>query len=103
VVSLEGLFDDWIETLRTGVDTNIANPGPFRRDYLNDGQAGRLLGDYCNWSRIDEYHPFMLDSPAPAIAAQLMQSDESRIFHEHELAKEPGTNKITPWHHEQPY
>jgi len=103
VVLLEGVFDDWIETLRTGVDSNMANPGPFGRDYLNDGQAGRFFGDYCNWSRIDEYHQFMFDSPAPAIAAQLMQSDEVRIFHEHVLVKEPGTNKITPWHHDQPY
>jgi ectoine hydroxylase-related dioxygenase (phytanoyl-CoA dioxygenase family) len=32
-----------------------------------------------------------------------MQSGTVRIFHEHVLVKEPGTNKITPWHHDQPY
>jgi ectoine hydroxylase-related dioxygenase (phytanoyl-CoA dioxygenase family) len=103
VVLLEGVFDDWIETLRVGVDTNMANPGPFGRDYLNDGQAGRFFGDYCNWNRIDEYRQFMFDSPAPAIAAELMHSNSVRIFHEHVLVKEPGTNSITPWHHDQPY
>ena len=102
VVLLEGVFDDWIDTLRAGVDTNMRDPGPFGRDYLDDGQAGRFFGDYCNWNRIDEYHDFMFTSPAPAIAAELMQSEQVRIFHEHVLVKEPGTNKITPWHHDQP-
>jgi hypothetical protein len=40
VVLLEGIFDDWIETLRAGVDNNMADPGPYGRDYLDDGQAG---------------------------------------------------------------
>ena len=103
VVLLEGVFDDWIDTLRAGVDTNMSDPGPFGRDYLDDGQAGRFFGDYCNWNRIPEYHDFMFSSPAAAIAADLMQSQQVRIFHEHVLVKEPGTNSITPWHHDQPY
>jgi ectoine hydroxylase-related dioxygenase (phytanoyl-CoA dioxygenase family) len=97
------VFDDWIDTLRAGVDSNMRDPGPFGRDYLDDGQAGRFFGDYCNWNRIDEYRQFMFASPAPALAAELMRSDSVRIFHEHVLVKEPGTNSITPWHHDQPY
>jgi len=103
VVLLEGVFNDWIDTLRAGVDTNMRNPGPFGRDYLDDAEGGRFFGDYCNWNRIDEYRQFMFASPAPALAAELMRSDSVRIFHEHVLVKEPGTNKITPWHHDQPY
>ena len=103
VVLLKGVFADWIDTLRQGVDVNMREPGPFGRDYLDEGQAGRFFGDYCNWDRIAEYRAFMFDSSAPEIAAQLMQSDSVRIFHEHVLVKEPGTNKITPWHHDQPY
>jgi len=103
VVLLKGVFTDWIDTLRQGVDVNMREPGPFGRDYLDEGQAGRFFGDYCNWDRIAEYRAFMFDSPAPEIAAQLMQSHSVRIFHEHVLVKEPGTNKITPWHHDQPY
>jgi ectoine hydroxylase-related dioxygenase (phytanoyl-CoA dioxygenase family) len=102
-VLLEGVFNDWIDTLRAGVDTNMRDPGPFGRDYLDDAAGGRFFGDYCNWNRIDEYRQFMFASPAPALAAGLMRSDSVRIFHEHVLVKEPGTNKITPWHHDQPY
>lgn len=103
VVLLKGVFDDWIELLREGVDVNMQAPGPWGREYLGEDQSGRFFGDYCNWNRIDQYRRFMFDSPAGAIAADLMQSNSVRIFHEHVLVKEPGTDKITPWHHDQPY
>ncbi len=103
VTLLPGVFADWIETLRRGVEYNLANPGPWWREYLDHGQAGSFFGDYCNWQRIDEYRQFLFESPAGAIAAGLMQSQRARIFHEHVLVKEPGTDKITPWHHDQPY
>ena len=103
VVLLKGFFSDWIDSLRRGVDKNMRDPGPWGRDYLDDDQGGRFFGDYCNWNRIDEYRAFMFESPAAEVAADLMQSASARIFHEHVLVKEPGTDKITPWHHDQPY
>jgi ectoine hydroxylase-related dioxygenase (phytanoyl-CoA dioxygenase family) len=103
VVLLKGVFSDWIELLREGVDVNMNAPGPWGREYLDKDQAGRFFGDYCNWNRIEQYRRFMFYYPAGAIAADLMQSDSVRIFHEHVLVKEPGTDKITPWHHDQPY
>ena len=103
VMLLQGVFSDWIESLRQGVEINMSDPGPFGREYVDDNQSGRFFGDYCNWNRIDEYRNFMFDSPAAEIAADLMQSTSTRIFHEHVLVKEPGTDKITPWHHDQPY
>lgn len=103
VMVLRGYFSDWIDMLGEGVEANMRDPGPWGREYLDDDQAGRFFGDYCNWSRIDEYRRFMFESPVAEIAADLMQSDSARIFHEHVLVKEPGTNKITPWHHDQPY
>lgn len=103
VILLRGVFDDWIEPLRSGVERNMQDPGPFGREYLEAAQAGRFFGDYCNWNRIEEYRRFMFESPAAEMAADLMQSHGVRIFHEHVLVKEPGTDKITPWHHDQPY
>lgn len=103
VLRLQGVFNGWIDTLREGVEKNMRDPGPYGREYVESGQAGRFFGDYCNWNRIDEYHRFVFDSPAAEIAADLMQSETARIFHEHVLVKEPGTDKVTPWHHDQPY
>ena len=37
------------------------------------------------------------------VAADLLQSSECRLFHDHLLVKEPGTCQVTPWHQDQPY
>ena len=80
VVILRGVFSDWIETLRAGVEFNMNNPGPFGREYNQPGEAGRFFGDYCNWQRIPEYHDFMFNSPAAEIATQLMHSKQARML-----------------------
>ncbi|MBH68815.1 MAG: phytanoyl-CoA dioxygenase [Rhodospirillaceae bacterium] len=93
----------WIEKLQRGLERNIATPGPFTRCYTKDGESGSFIGDYCNWARIQEYKSFFFDSPAAALAADLMQSSKVNLFHEHVLVKEPNTENKTPWHHDQPY
>ena len=102
-VLLAGVFRDWVETLRRGIERNLAEPGPFQRLYTPEGGTGRFVGDYCNWARIPEYRAFVFESPAAEIARQLMGSRTARFFHEHVLVKEPGTRELTPWHHDQPY
>ncbi len=93
----------WIERLRAGMERNLREPGPYTRGYTADGKPGRFFGDYCNWQRIPEYYDFFAESGAGALAAALMRSKTARIFHEHVLIKEPGTEERTPWHHDQPY
>jgi ectoine hydroxylase-related dioxygenase (phytanoyl-CoA dioxygenase family) len=102
-VLLKGFFGDWVETLRAGIERNLAEPGPYQRIYTPPGSSGRFVGDYCNWARIPEYRDFVFAGPSAAIAAQLMASRTVRLFHEHILVKEPGTREPTPWHHDQPY
>ncbi len=104
VAVLRGVFSDtWIETLARGLARNIAEPGPYRRDYTEDGEPGHFFGDYCNWRRITEYEDFARNSPAADIAQALMGSAKVNFFHEHVVVKEPGTSDRTPWHHDQPY
>jgi ectoine hydroxylase-related dioxygenase (phytanoyl-CoA dioxygenase family) len=103
VTVLRNVFRDWLSALQTGVDKNMADPGPFVRRYTEEGQPGLFFGDYCNWQRIAEYRQFVFDSPAGSVAAALMESRRVRFFHEHVLVKEPGTTEATPWHHDQPY
>ena len=98
---VRGAFGDWIETLRTGVARNMAEPSSDVRIY--DGGNGRFFGDYCNWQRIPEYEDFIRHSPAASIARRLMGSQTVRLFHEHVLVKEPGADVPTPWHQDQPY
>lgn len=103
VVLIRGLFKDWVDTLRRGIDKNMQQPGPFGKVYTTTGEAGHFFGDYCNWQRIDEYRDFFYQSNAAQVCAELVASSSVRIFHEHVLVKEPGTARKTPWHHDLPY
>jgi len=103
VLLMKGILQEWIDELRRGVDANLENPGEFAKVYTGDDEDGYFFGDYCNWSRIQEYRNFLFKSPCASMAGQLMDSKEVRLFHEHVLVKEPGTDKPTPWHHDQPY
>ena len=101
-VPIRGSLCAWVDSLRRGIDYNIAHPGPDVRDY-RDGSGGRFFGDYCNWARIAQYREFLFESPAADIARALMRSRTARLFHEHVLVKERGTEIPTPWHQDLPY
>jgi ectoine hydroxylase-related dioxygenase (phytanoyl-CoA dioxygenase family) len=103
VVLVRGLFQDHVETIRTGIECNMAEPGPYASENLKEGDGGRFLDDYCNWTRIPEFEQVIRTSSAAEVAADLMNSNRVQVFHDHVLVKEPGTSKPTPWHQDGPY
>ncbi len=103
VILIKGLFADHVDDIRRGIDTNMAQPGPYAAENLKAGEGGRFFDDYCNWTRIPEFEAVIRDSAAAEVAADLMQSQRTQMFHEHVLVKEPGTSKPTPWHQDSPY
>ena len=103
VVLIKGLFADHVETLRAGVERNMAEPGPYASNNDKPGETGRFFDDYCNWQRIPEFEDVIRGSDAARVAAELMQSATAQVFHDHVLVKEPGTSMATPWHQDGPY
>lgn len=103
VTVLRGVFSEWVDTLRAGVDYNMVHPGPDGRFYTDDKTSGRFLTDYCNWDRIPQYREFIFNSDAAQIGAALMGSQSVQLFHEHVLVKEAANGLRTPWHQDQPY
>ena len=102
-VLVKGLFSDWIDTIRSGIDKNMADPGSYAAENLKSGESGRFFDDYCNWTRIPEFEDVIRHSDVGSVAAQIMQSQFVQLFHDHVLVKEPGTSKATPWHQDSPY
>jgi len=98
-----GFFDDWVETLRRGIDANMTDPAPNARIYKGENGGGRFFVDYCNWARFPDYKSFIFESKAAAIGAELMESTSVQLFHEHVLVKEAATGVPTPWHQDAPY
>ena len=103
VVLIKGLFADYVDIIRSGIEHNMSNPGPYAAENLKEGEDGRFFDDYCNWTRIDEFKEVIWNSPAAEVAANLMKSRKVQVFHDHVLVKEPGTAKKTPWHQDGPY
>ena len=102
-VLVKGLFADWIDEIAQGIEQNMAEPGPYAAENLQDGERGRFFDDYCNWTRIPAFEQVIRNSEAASVAAQLMGSTEAQFFHDHVFVKEPGTTKATPWHQDGPY
>ncbi|MGI9370875.1 MAG: phytanoyl-CoA dioxygenase family protein [Hyphomicrobiales bacterium] len=103
VVLIEGLFADYVEKIRAGIESNMREPGEYAAENLKEGEGGRFFDDYCNWQRIPEFVDVVNNSPAAEVAADIMQSKSVQMFHDHVLVKEPGTSKPTPWHQDGPY
>jgi ectoine hydroxylase-related dioxygenase (phytanoyl-CoA dioxygenase family) len=103
VVLIKGLFANWVDHLRAGVERNMAQPGPYGAENLKPGEGGRFFDDYCHWNRIPEFEDVIRKSDAARVAGELMQSRYVQLFHDHVLVKEPGTSKPTPWHQDGPY
>lgn len=92
-----------VETARSGVDVNLAEPGPLAIVASDGGDPGRFFEDFRNWTRIADYRRIVETSAAAGVAGQLMGSTEVRLHHDHLLVKEAGTRQPTPWHQDQPY
>lgn len=103
VVVIRGLWRDWVDPIRAGIERNMAEPGPYGAENLKPGEGGRFFDDYCNWERIPEFGDVIRNSAVAAVAGDLMQSARVQVFHDHVLVKEPGTSKPTPWHQDGPY
>ncbi|GAB4268095.1 MAG: phytanoyl-CoA dioxygenase family protein [Pararhodobacter sp.] len=102
-VVIRGLWADWIDERAAGIERNLAEPGPYAAENLEPGERGRFFDDYCNWQRIPAFARVIHDSPVARVAADLMRSSTVQMFHDHVLAKEPGTAKPTPWHQDGPH
>lgn len=103
VVLLKQVFpQDWLDAVGEAIDANMAAPGPLVLEYAENTE-GRYHGDMFMWTWNDVFRAYVFDSPAKALAANLMRTEKVNFFYDHLLVKEPGTNVPTPWHHDLPY
>jgi ectoine hydroxylase-related dioxygenase (phytanoyl-CoA dioxygenase family) len=92
-----------MQTLRRGIDANLAALSPRAKVASAADDPGYFVEDFCNWQENEHYRRFIFDSPLAETAGRLMQSSTARLYHDHMLTKEPGTRQPTPWHQDQPY
>src|SRR5690349_1142027 len=90
------LTPDEVETLRAGVERNLASLGPLGMNATKPGDPGAFVEDFRNWQRIPEYEQVFRESALASAAGALMGAERVRLFHDHLLVKEPGTLDRTP-------
>jgi ectoine hydroxylase-related dioxygenase (phytanoyl-CoA dioxygenase family) len=104
VVVLRGvLTPDEVEAARDGVEQVLAGPGPLQLVASRGDDPGRFVEDFCRWGDVAPIGRLATSSRLPSIAAQLLGSEQVRLYHDHVLVKEGGTTQRTPWHQDQPY
>lgn len=92
-----------VELATAAIEANLADLSPLAKR-ASDAGDGAFVEDFCNWQRIPAIERFVRESPAAAIAAELIGAgDQVRFYHDHVLVKEPGTRQRTPWHQDLPY
>lgn len=103
-VVIRGALDpDELALLAKGIEHNLAHPSPLAMVASQPDDPGRFVEDFCTWQSNPAYRRILCDSALPHLAAQLMQSQSVRLYHDHLLVKEAGTRQPTPWHQDQPY
>jgi ectoine hydroxylase-related dioxygenase (phytanoyl-CoA dioxygenase family) len=92
-----------LELLAQGIDANLARPSPRAKVASTASDPGSFVEDFCNWQENEAYRRFIFGSALGQAGAQLMRSRAARLYHDHMLTKEAGTQARTPWHQDQPY
>jgi ectoine hydroxylase-related dioxygenase (phytanoyl-CoA dioxygenase family) len=91
---------DLIRDVTAAVDSNLADLSSLAI-VMGGGAGGRFVEDFYNWPRFGAYVE-LARVVAPTVA-DLMGSRQVRLYHDHLLVKEAGTQTRTPWHQDQPY
>lgn len=97
------LASDWINLIRHGIKQDLAKPGPLSREWGRGECHDRFFYDTVCWPRIREFREFIFNSPAAAMAAQLMGSREVRIVNDALFYRSAGTQTPSPFHQDVPY
>ena len=92
-----------VETLRRGIDANLAAPSARAIVASRPEDTGFFIEDFCCWADNPDYRSVACDTLLPLLAARLMGSASVRLYHDHMLTKQARTQARTPWHQDQPY
>lgn len=104
VVCLRGVFDSrWLEVGARAIEHGRANPGPMYLDYSSETKPRTYETDFWVWQHNEAMRELIFDSPAAAIAGELMGVDSVMLVTDNWLVREAGAINRAPWHHDGPY
>ncbi len=76
VICLRGCFSKhWVDTVKRGIQKVYDNPSKYSEKIISNNGKGVYFNDYLQWRNIEEFQEYIKDSPAPEIAATLLQEE----------------------------
>ena len=101
---LKGKFDpQWIEKLRTGIDSDLRNPTDNLVRHTADPDAPGYFEDFWAWNKVPEFEDFVRNSPCSAIAADLLGAPSINLVMDNWFMREAGSSSRPPFHQDLAY
>jgi ectoine hydroxylase-related dioxygenase (phytanoyl-CoA dioxygenase family) len=103
-ICLRGVFDrEMLSLIETGIEKTQRSPTPYARVQSKPHDPGYFFTDYYMWRKHAEFARLMVEGPGAEIAARCTGSEEIHFFYDGLFVKEPGTERRSDWHQDQPY
>lgn len=103
-VKLSGVFtQQQLDLLAVAVNKAMSSKDRYTRIQSSADDPGKFFSDYWASDRVPEIKHFLHQSPAAELAAGVLNSNTARFFFDAIWVKEPGTQKVSTWHQDQPY
>lgn len=103
-VLLKQKFDlEWIETLRQGIASDVANPTDNFTRHTKDPDAPGYYEDFWAWNKIPEFEDFVKNSPCAQIAAELLETSSINLVMDNWFLREAGSKSRPPFHQDLAY
>ena len=104
VVALRNVFtSEWLDLLRSEIDSALANPGPNLVRHTKDEDGPAYYEDFWSWNRSAAFTRFVHDSPAASLAAQLLGAPSINLVMDNWFLREAGSASRPPFHHDISY
>lgn len=94
---------DWIQTLREGIDADLANPTQNFTRHTKDKNAPAYFEDFWAWSKIPQFEDFVRRSPCAEIAAHLLSAPSINLVMDNWFMREAGSTSRPPFHQDLAY
>lgn len=103
-VPLRQVFStDWIETLRAGIDRDLATPTENFTRHTKDPDAPAYFEDFWAWNKIPEFKDFVHRSPCARLAADLLSAPTINLVMDNWFLREAGSTSRPPFHQDLAY
>ena len=103
-VHLRGVFDTaWIDTLRAGIDADLANPTANFARHTKDPDAPAYLEDFWAWNKVPQFEDFVRHSPCAELAAALLDAPKINLVMDNWFLREAGSRSRPPFHQDLAY